>query len=96
MSPGSPFPLSVNLNATHEDATLTTDTNVFPPEINKIVTKGMRKEKFWIKCDGKDHMDFKHITYTLKSIERLGNLKDKGRVTDEQFEDARKVLLDRI
>lgn len=76
--------------------TLTTDSNVFPPEVNKIVTKGIRREKFWIRCDGEGCMDFNHITNPLRSIEQLGKLKDKGLITDEQFEKARNVLLDRI
>ena len=69
---------------------------MFQPEVNKIVTKGIRRQKFWIKCDGSGHMDFRHISDPLKEIEQLGKLKDKRLITEEQFEQAKMILLDRI
>lgn len=96
MSPGNPFPTGVNLNLSHEDSTQTIDSNIFQPEVNKIVTKGIRREKFWIKCDGNGNMNFQHITDPIKEIERLGKLKDQKRITEEQFERAKNILLDRI
>lgn len=96
MSSGSPFRAGVNLNLSHEESTVTVDSNVFPPETNKIVTRGVRKDKFWIKCDGKGNMDFQHIVDPIKEIERLGKLRDKNWITAEQFEQATNLLLDRI
>ena len=96
MNPGNPFPASANLSMSHEDSTITVDSNVFPPEVNKIVTKGIRREKFWIKCDGSGHMDFRRIVNPIKEIEQLSKLMDKNLITAEQFEQAKKILLDRI
>lgn len=53
MTPGNPFSINVSLNATHEDSTVTTDSNIFLPAVNKIVTKGMHREKFWINVTGR-------------------------------------------
>lgn len=96
MNPGSPFSASVNLGLSHESSTTTVDSNIFPPEVNKIVTKGIRREKFWIKCDGMGHMDFQYIVDPIKGIEQLGKLRDKNLITTEQFEQSKKILLDRI
>ena len=97
MSPNSPFPVNIDLSSTREDSTITTDSNVFYPEVNKIVARGrIRKERFWVKCDGGGRMDFIRIADPIKEIERLGKLKDMGLITDEQFEKTKRSLLDRV
>ena len=41
-------------------------------------------------------MDFIRIADPIKEIEGLGKLKDKGLITDEQFEKTKRSLLDRV
>ena len=96
MSPGNPFPVSVDLKVSRENSTTTIDSNVFPPETNKILTKGALSDKFWVKCDGKGNMNFHHLTDPIKTIKELGKLHNEGLITDEQFEQAKRILLDRI
>lgn len=41
-------------------------------------------------------MDFRRIVNPIKEIEQLSKLMDKNLITAEQFEQAKKILLDRI
>ena len=96
MSPGNPFPVSANLDVVYGDSTHTVDSNVFPPEVNKLVTHGIGRQKIWIKCDGNGKMDFVYLKDPVEEIRRLGKLRDDGLLTNEKFEELSDVLLDRI
>lgn len=50
---GSPFSAEGKLAASVKRLTLTVDSNVFPPETNKVTTiSRIRRKKMWIVCDG--------------------------------------------
>ena len=76
---GSPFSLDGKLAATVKRLTITTDSNVFEPEINKVANIGLiRRKKMWIVCDGHGKMYVRHIGDPIKMIKELAKLRDRG------------------
>ena len=93
------FPVAgkVNVDFISKNIKTTYDTEVFPKETNKVTKIGMfRPKKFLIKCNGKGHMTFDKLQDPLEQIEQLSQLKDKLIITDEEFEQKKKELLDKI
>ena len=93
------FPISAkfNVDATHEDKTITYDTNVFAKEYNKTKKVGKIKPKtYFIRCNGNGHMDFILLEDPINTIKKLFKLKDDEMITDKEFEEKKKELLDRI
>ena len=70
------------------------DSKNFPPCTNKIEDVGLvRKRKYLIKCDGYGHMGFVELKSPLQILEELAKLKDKGIITDEEFERKKSEIL---
>ncbi len=93
----SPISAKFNIGATREDKTLTYDTNVFAKEYNKTKKVGNIKPKtFFIKCKGNGHMDFTLLEDPINTIKKLSKLRDDGMITNEEFEEKKKELLEKI
>ena len=72
----------------------TTDSNVFPPETNKMTCLGMiRRKKMWVVCDGRGKMYFCHVQAPLDMIRELAKLRDKGVLTEEEFQQGKASAL---
>lgn len=94
---GSPFSAEGKLAASVKRLTFTVDSNVFPPETNKVTTiSRIRRKKIWIVCDGHGNMYARHIGDPIKMIEKLAKLKDKGSLTEKEFQRAKDVLLGQL
>lgn len=93
----SPFKLEGNFAALVKRMTYTTDSNVFPPETNKVSNVGrLKPRKLWFVCDGNGSMYVRHVGDPIDQIRELGELLDKDLITSEEFEAAKKKLLDKI
>ena len=90
----SPISGSAKISASYDNATITYDSHVFPPETNKIVKMGkIRSKTFNIICDGNGHITHKLMDDPLKTIERLRKLLDNGTITQDEFDQKKKELL---
>lgn len=75
--------------------TVTTDSNLFKPETNKIANVGViRRKKIWVVCDGDGKMYLRSLDDPIKMIERLAKLWKKGMITEEEFQHAKAKMLD--
>ena len=93
----SPFAVKANLAALLKHVTVTTDSNVFPPETNKVSKVGiLHPKKMWFVCDGDGNMYVRTIGNPIEQIRQLNNLKDEGLLTPEEFEDVKKRLLGQL
>jgi hypothetical protein len=71
------------------------DIKVFPPCFNKIEDTGrIRKRKFLISCNGKGTMHFSEIISKDEKIRRLQKLRQSGVITDEDFDNQKKRILE--
>lgn len=93
---GSPFSAKALVEATSHHTTTTVDSNVFPPETNKIAEVGPLRRKRWIVCDGQGHMYGRSLDDPLKTLERLDKLRKKGALTDDEYQQVKARLLDRL
>lgn len=74
--------------------TLTFDSNVYPPETNKISTLGVIKpRKVCVVCNGKGSVTIQPLDVPAE-VERWCRLRDDGTITDEEFERQKKRLMD--
>ncbi len=72
-------------------------SNIFRPEVNKIVTAGtMNRKKYWVICDGKGNLYYRLIDDPIKTLERLAMLKKKDLITEADYEQTKVNLLDRL
>lgn len=93
----SPFSVDASLAATTRHMTTTVDSNVFPPETNKVTSVGLfRRKKYWIVCDGQGHMYGRPLEEPLKMLEQLDKLRKKGVITEEDYQRAKDALLDQL
>ena len=93
----SPFSADVSLAAATKHVTTTTDSNVFYPEVNKVTTIGvLRRKKYWVLCDSQGHVYGRWIDDPIKTLERLATLKNKGKITEDDYQRAKKKLLDQL
>ena len=93
----SPFSLDGKLAATVKRLTVTTDSNVFPRETNKVTPiSRIRREKMWIVCDGQGKMNARYIGDPTKMIEKLAKLRDKDLITEEDFQRGKDALLGQL
>lgn len=93
----SPFSVKASLAAVVKSLTYTIDTNVFEPEINKITSVGrIKPKKIWIVCDGHGKMHVQYLRDPIKTIDKLANLRDKGVITEKEFQRAKTALLDQL
>lgn len=77
----------------HENKTVTYDANVYPPEINKIVTLGrIRTRKVCVVCNGKGSVKVQPLDIPAE-IERLRKLRDEGTLSSDEFAQRKKELL---
>ena len=77
--------------------TITTDSNIFEPETNKVADIGLiRRKKLWIVCDGHGKMYIRHIGDPIKMIKQLAELKDKDLITEEEFQRVKDSLLGQL
>ena len=95
-----PFPnlnADASLSVSNQSVSFSVDSKVFEPETNKIETTGrIRRKTFLIVCDGKGHMDFRHLADPLKAVRQLRKLADEGMISEEDFEHKKRELLDRV
>ena len=86
-----------SLAAIFKHVTVTTDSNVFPPETNKMTGLGLiKRKKMWVVCDGNGKMYFIHIQTTADMIRDLAKLKDEGALTEEEFQQGKASALRRL
>ena len=77
-----------------KDVNVAYDADVFPKETNKITKIGRLKiKKYLVKCDGNGHMSFDLIQSQVKHIEELAKLRERGILTNEEFQKEKKKLL---
>ncbi len=89
--------LPVGIELKNTNATITTDTNVFPPETNKITTVGrIKQKKYHVECNGKGQMSFYALKDPVEHIREIAKLRDDGLITAEEFEQKKKELLKHI
>lgn len=89
-------PITANLAASTKHLTTTTDSNLFPPEVNKIVTKGMPPRKYWIVCDGEGRMYGRRIEDPIETLKRLAELLEDGLITEDEYQHAKTELLSKL
>lgn len=93
-TPGLP---DIRLGATTQHTTATVDSNVFPPETNKVSTVGrLKPKKYLFQCDGQGNMRLRYMDDPIKTLERLAKLRDKGVISEEDFQQAKAKLLDQL
>lgn len=93
----SPFKADLSLAAATKHVTTTTDSNIFHPEVNKIVTAGtVRRKKYWVVCDGRGDLYYRLIDDPVKTLERLDKLRKKGLITEADYEQAKVKLLGQL
>lgn len=90
------FSAGLSLATAVKNLTFTKDGNVFEPETNKVTTIGIKRKKVWLMCDGQGNMRVRSLEDPLKTIEQLSKLKDKGRITEEDFQRVKTRLLDQL
>ena len=74
--------------------TVSKDSNMFPPETNKLIGLGViKRKKMWVVCDNHGKMYFRHIQDPLDLIKDLSKLKDKGKLTEEEFQQGKAAAL---
>ena len=77
-----------------KNVTVTTDSNTFPPETNKMTGLGVvRRKKMWVVCDGQGKMYFLHIQTPADTIRDLAKLRDDGLLTEEEFRQGKASAL---
>lgn len=86
-------PITADLAASTKHLTTTTDSNLFPPEVNKIVTKGIPPRKYWIVCDGEGRMYGRRIEDPIETLERIAKLLKDGLITEEEYQRMKTALL---
>lgn len=87
----------IRLSATTQHTTSTIDSNVFPPETNKVSTVGrLRPKKYLFQCDGKGNMRLRYMDDPIKTLARLAKLRDKGVISEDDFQQAKTRLLDQL
>ena len=92
-----PINATVSANYNNSNTTITYDSHVFPPETNKTVKLGtIIKRNALVKCLGNGKIDITMIEDPIEKLKKLADLKDKGIITLEQFEQKRTELLDKI
>ena len=86
--------ISGSYNVHHQKITL--DSKVYPQCSNKIEEIGiLRKRKLHGVCDGQGKITFKELMNPFEKIERLDKLRKKGLISDEEFENKKKEILDK-
>lgn len=93
---GSPFSAKALVEATSHHTTTTIDSNVFPPETNKIAEVGPLRRKKWLMCDGQGHMYGRSLDDPLKIIRELDKMRRDGSITDDEYRQVKSRLLDRL
>lgn len=94
---GIPVQADVRLGATTQHTTTTVDSNIFPPETNKVATIGrLRPKKYLFQCDGKGHMRLRYLDDPIKTLERLAKQRDRGIISEDDFQQAKARLLDQL
>lgn len=96
MSDITPFSANASASFTRTDHNIKFDLDVFPRETNKITKERWSKNKYLVKCDGKGNMSFELLKDPIKQIERLAKLRDQGLLTDEEFDEQKKKLMNKI
>ena len=92
-----PFKSPVNIDLKNTNSTITTDTNVFPQETNKITTVGrIRQKKYYVQCNGNGHMNFNILKDPLEQIRDLSKLHEDGIITYEEFTQKKEELLKKV
>jgi hypothetical protein len=72
----------------------TYDSTVLPPNVSKSQTFGFFvRRTFFFKCDGKGGFEIKEISTIENKLRNLSKLKDNGLITDEDFEEQKRKLL---
>lgn len=80
-----------------EHKKITFDSKVYPPCTNKIEDLGrIKKRKFSIQCDGQGHMKIEQLMTPFEKIEKLGRLLDKGLISQDEFDEKKKEMLEGI
>lgn len=70
------------------------DSDVFPPFTNKTKDVGrLRPRTFLIKCDGHGKMGLQEILTVPERLEKLVKLKDKGLLSQEEYDAKRKEIV---
>ncbi len=73
------------------------DCKIFPPCYNKVEPLGtLKKRKMLIECDGLGRFNIKELVNFKEQLEMLAELKEKGIITQEEFERKKKDILERI
>ena len=73
------------------------DCKILPPCFSKVEPLGtLRKRKMLIECDGRGRFNIKELVNPEEQLERLAKLKEKGIMTQEEFERKKKDILERI
>ena len=86
--------ISGSYDVHHQKITL--DSKVYPQCSNKIEEIGfLRKRKLHGVCDGQGKMNFKELMSPFEKIERLDKLRKKGLISDKEFNDKKKEILDK-
>lgn len=94
---GSPFSSKASLAAAVKRLTITTDSNIFKPETNKVATVGLiRPKMIWFMCDGQGKMDARYISNPRKELKQWAKLRDEGIITEEDFQRVKTALLDQM
>ena len=86
-----------SLAAIFKHVIVTTDSNTFPPETDKMTSIGMvRRKKMWVVCDGSGKMYFIHIQTLADVIRDLAKLRDEGALTEEEFQQSKASALRKL
>lgn len=90
------FSIIPSVVETIRNALHTGDTR-FERETNTISSLGLRNaEKLLVTCNGDGTMSVRCLVDPLKRIEELDKFRKEGIITSEEFEIAKKKLLDQI
>ena len=93
----SPFSTEGKLAALVKRLTVTVDSNVFPPETNKVTNiSRIKREKVWIACDGQGRMKGRYLGNPIEMIKKLADLRDRDIITEDEFQKAKAALLDQL
>ena len=94
---GIPFKINLNANFEKKVEKKIFDSKVFPQCTNKIEDVGrLKPKKYLIRSDWNGKIWFEELRDPIETIKKLAELRDEGLLTEEEFQQKKKELLERV
>jgi len=93
----SKIPIDIKFAFSHNTDYKIEDVRVFPAMTNKIEIIGkIRPRKFLVQCDGNGTLTFKEINSAYERLKQLKKLLDEHLISEGEYEEKKKVILEEI